>query len=234
MTAHHSIFPLTVSEGHISITPEAKDEMFDVFMTQIDDQGNTMDFLGYNRLHLEPALHNLYTAILSIVHEHFRALNVNPDDLQFNVVKSWLNIKTAAKKNSIHDHGEAHYSFTYYPHIAPNQEMFIRFFPQHMRHQNEPVRGFLDEYVSDCNHANATSWSFLPKEGSVFVFPAHILHDTHNNNENTPEAMDQVLSKAELYNTRVCIGGDIVITSKKHSNNARILQPLNQWKTFPE
>ena len=98
MTAHHSIFPLTVSEGHISITPEAKDEMFDVFMTQLNAQGNTMDFLGYNRLHLEPDLDNLYTAILSIVHEHFRALNVDPDDLQFNVVKSWLNIKTTDKK----------------------------------------------------------------------------------------------------------------------------------------
>jgi hypothetical protein len=75
MTAHHSIFPLTVSEGHISISPEAKDEMFDVFMTQLNAQGNTMDFLGYNRLHLEPDLHHLYTAILSIAHEHFRALN---------------------------------------------------------------------------------------------------------------------------------------------------------------
>jgi hypothetical protein len=221
------IFPTIISKSKLPTSAINKEHIFDIVRRNTNEDGYSMDFLGYTTIHHEPLLFDLYKQVIEFVREHLTYMNVDHANLDINVVKSWLNL-TESKTNLRHNHSEAHYSFTIYPHIAEKSAKYLRFFRKD-NHPNEIYEGFFENSCIDWGIQNSTSCNFLPEEGDVFIFPSTIDHDTVLLDGTTPTGLEPANNINDM---RICIGGDIIITSKTKNLNQRILQPISDWRTF--
>lgn len=227
-----SFFPTLVSKAHISPLSYDKEKIFDSVMDNLNTDGQSMDFLGTVLVHHDNRLNSIFTVITDTVAEHLNTLNIESDDFDINIVKSWFNI-IDNNINTIHDHSEAHFSFTFYPYISDKNKRALRF---HINqdHPNEPIRGFFNTSCKNYNRYNSLSWVIPVEEGDICVFSSKLLHDTvdldglNSNDSFTPV----IKTRDALYNTRICLAGDVVLTYKTLTNNHKALQPISTWKKF--
>ena len=228
----YAFFPTVVSKAHINSEFYDKEDIFDAVMSNLNKNGQSMDFLGTVLAHHDKRLDNIFTIINDTVAEHLNTLNINSDNFDINIVKSWFNIINN-NVNTIHDHAEAHYSFTFYPHISSNSNRVLRFHTT-WDQPNEPIPGFFKTTCNEYNAYNAGSWTIPINEGDICVFPSKLLHDTidlesiDNNNIIAPV----ITSKEMLKDTRICLAGDVILTHKTLTGNHKALQPISTWKKF--
>lgn len=224
------IFPTVISKAKIDITEQDKQNIFDIVYNNIDENGYSMDFLGYTKIHHEKSLEHIYKQVVSLIREHLSFMNVDHTNIDINIVKSWLNL-TEERVNTRHNHSEAHYSFTIYPNVPEHAKKYLRLFRKE-KHPNEIYEGFFDNCCNEWELQNSSSCQFLPEEGDVFIFPSSMDHDTVLMDGSTPSGMENVKDYDHIKDMRICIGGDVIFTSNIKTNNHRILQPIADWKTF--
>lgn len=229
-----NIFPTVITKGNIPNSIYDKNVIMDAVMDNLDDNNQTMDFLGNGAfIHHDQRLSKLYEIIVEYVKYHLSLFAIHPDTYQIHVVKSWFNVSGKANRNSIHNHNEADYSVTFYPQVPANSKKWLRLLRPAHHTTNEIFPGQWVNWCAEKNGLNGNEWATIPEEGDLYIFPASILHDTVN--EDLSESSDSVAvvnSREDLVNMRICIGVDIKLTSKHRTQNYKILQPVDTWRTF--
>lgn len=230
---HNLIFPSVISSTRLEIAQDERNEMLEACMNWMNEDGTTMDARNYPDVHHEPKFKKIYEHAAGAVREHLAYMNVPEHTLDVNFVKSWLWI-TDDNNNDIHSHSEAHYSLTYYLNQPIGREKNLIFTRglDHPSH-NDIYDQWLGMVCERWDVQNATTWYFTPLEGDMYIFPANMLHETKNTHHNNDFiGMAPVKSVEELKTKRVCVGMDVMLTSKEKTNNHRILQPVKSWRTF--
>lgn len=224
----HALFPVLICEFHYTKHEEFKKIFLENGLKYFDKDGYSQEETGHVSIHHEPAFKELYKFLSSCVLHYLETLSVNSDNFDINIVKSWLNVldKRATPR---HAHRDAHVSFTYYVNTPEKQKQDITFYNYSPR--MEPFDGCILNNNSDKEWTifNSYSWSFEPKEGTVYVFPAQIMHDTSGG----PITADAgVKTVDDLMNRRICIASDALLTYKEKSAKSLGIQPVSNWRKF--
>ena len=128
----------------------------------------------------------------------------------------------------MHNHADAHMSFTYYINIPKEFSKPIRFYNYHARH--EPFPGCIKfNDPSKWDDFNAYTWQIEPREGRLFVFPANLTHDTVGHEEAKEPGC---FTQGDLEQMRVCLACDILLTYKDKASKPLGVQPVSNWRIF--
>ena len=224
----HALFPVLVCEFHYPKHEEFKKVFLENGLKYFDKYGFSQEETGHVSIHHEPAFEELYTFMSSCIRDYLRTLHVDDNNFDINVVKSWLNVldKRSTPK---HSHRDAHISFTYYVNTPNNHKQNIVFYNYSPR--MEPFDGCISNNNpnNEWDVLNSYSWSFEPKEGTIFVFPAQIMHDTSGG----PIVSDPgVKTTDDLIDRRICIASDVLLTYKEKSAKSLGVQPVSNWRKF--
>lgn len=227
------IFPVTIGEAHFDQAVQFKETFFNSVLTHINSEGFSSEVTGHVTIHHDETYKPMYEFVIQQLKEYVTGLGINANDFDYNVVKSWLNI-TKERDNPVHNHADAHVSFSYYVNIPEDCQRDIVFINKEF-HTNNLNNGMMPFNVFEWNYYNAGTWSFTPSEGSLFIFPATLKHHVsktngsitmHNSWEEPTKTLDEVKQM------RICIAGDILMTFKELQPIPLGLQPIENWRLF--
>ena len=226
----HSLFPVFVAEFKYLEAKEFKNIFYDNAFKHIDNKGFSGERTGYVTIHHEPEFESLYKFLSKCVEQYLERLNIDVKLFDINFVKSWFNI-LKNQHTPIHAHGDAHISIVYYVNAPKNCQQALRFYnyPERM----EPFSGSI-RYNNTTNvwdNLNSYSWQFIPEQGSVFIFPSRLGHDTVSQSNFEDKGVKTV---KDLENSRICIASDVVLSYNKKQTKPLGLQPLSNWKQFSD
>ena len=224
----HKLFPTLICEDTYENPQYFKKIFFDKMMDYVSETGYSEEDTGHVKMHLEPSYEPIYKFISEKAREYVNSLNVDANQFDFNIMKSWVNM-TSVVNNNVHTHAEAHITFTYYVHVPEHAKKILKVFAERP-FMNEVFEGFLNNNVKEWNDKNSLSWKFLPKDGDIFIFPARLRHSVESLNPGKFEP--PVKTKNDLFLKRICIAGDILLTHKELTTNPMGLQPIKNWKVF--
>jgi hypothetical protein len=228
----HALFPTLVAEDLNPHNAWLKEIFFPNAMKHFTD-GVSDEGTGALALQTDPSFAPIYEYVTSKAKEYLVHLRVDPRTHDINIVKSWLNV-SAVIDNPMHNHADAHLTFTYYINVPNDKQRDIRFFTEKQR--NNLYHGMLENNVVDYNVFNSTSWGFTPQEGSIFLFPGHLNHSVLPRNRTCPDTdvskEPPVKDLEDLKTRRICVAGDIVLTYNSGNNKYLGLQPVKNWRTF--
>jgi uncharacterized protein (TIGR02466 family) len=225
--ALHGIFPVAVGEYHCKEAEKIKQSVFSTYSKHMNVAGYSEESTGHVTLHHEPEYEPLYRFAAASVRKYLDEFGIDQDQFDVNIVKSWFNI-LQKRKTPPHAHGDAHVSFSYYVSIPDGYNQAIRFHNYFNRF--EPFTGCIrNNPGKEWNIFNSYVWDFFPSEGTMFVFPSMLVHETVSN---TTEHDEGVLGDADIKKRRICIAGDVLLTYKTKQAKTLGLQPISNWKTF--
>lgn len=229
-----AIFPTLVTKGHIPKSLYDKEIMKDIIMENVDEEGQTMDFIGEGAfIHHDARLTVIYEVVTEYIKHHLSLFALDPDEYQVHVVKSWFNVNSKDHSNAMHAHPEADYSATFYPNVPADSKKWLRLVRGFNREANELFPGMYYNGAYEKNANNANEWTILPEEGDVIIFPSAINHDTVNEDlSESSTDVQKITTRDSLDNMRICIGIDVKITARNKTTNHHILQPVYTWRTF--
>lgn len=229
MIVAHQLFPTLVCQFEYSQTNAKKFKS--IFKREVHkhltDDGFSSEVTGHVSIHHEPAFVDVYKFITKCVKQFIETYHVDPKQFDINVVKSWLNL-TQGQANARHAHRDAQISFVYYVNIPVDIDSAIQFYDKGTKHQ--PFAGFCSLYNADgCwDQFNSSSWRFDPQAGTVFVFPSSLYHDTVDDAGFDRQGVDV----KTLWQNRISIVGDVVLTFTHSQPKYLGLQPVENWRTF--
>ena len=231
--AEHLLFPTLITQSKRNVSEKEKIDWFDSYLENSNENGESMDYLGFVSMHHDPRFEMVFYDIANTVKEHLESLGIDSTTICVNITKSWFNVNTNEARNPIHDHAESHYSMTYYPHIKKGFEKNLTFYDKPVS-RNEPYMSFLQSNVHEWNSFNARSVEFMPQVGDIFVFPSWMEHETGNTSDNLDVSLEgqSFLSHEELEQSRICIGCDAILTRKNTFKYDHLLTPINLWKRY--
>lgn len=224
------VFPTVIGQDKVEVTEEEKNLWFNLYLENSDEEGRSMDFLGFSEIHNSPEL-NLFVHRIGIaVRNYLEHLSVEHEKLQINLVKTWFNVHKE-NQGQFHDHAEAHISFVYYPHINEKVNRSFEVYNYGPKRNNEPVSNFYHHNAITTTFLNARSVHLEVNEGLILVFPSDLGHKTTDpNNPEIPSAIECFKTVEELKETRFCVAGDILLTRKDGNQYERLLTPPNIWR----
>ena len=231
--AEHLLFPTLITQSKRNVSEKEKIDWFDSYLENSNENGESMDYLGFVSMHHDPRFEMVFYDIANTVKEHLESLGIDSTTICVNITKSWFNVNTNEARNPIHDHAESHYSMTYYPHIKKGFEKNLTFYDKAVS-RNEPYMSFLQSNVHEWNMVNSRSVEFMPQVGDIFVFPSWMEHETGNTSDNLDVSLEgqSFLSHEELEQSRICIGCDAILTRKNTFKYDHLLTPINVWKRY--
>lgn len=225
----HALFPTlvleTFNETHEAIKRVFEKKIFDY----LNEEGFSNESTGHLVMHHYEELSPVFKMATQTVRAYMEKLSVNPDLYQYNLVKSWMNM-VRERNTPMHRHRDAHMSFVYYLNIPKDADMPLTFERDDYRH--EPFPGCIKHAPpAEWNWINSYSWSFTPREGVMFVFPASMAHGTPARSDKRDTG---IFTLKDYRSHRVSIAGDFVLTYKTKQDKSLGLQPIENWRTFEE
>ena len=230
-----NIFPTVISTTQRTVTTNEKLAWFDIIMNNLDSSGSTHDFLGFQTFHHYESVQHVYKEIASAIEQHLVSLGVDISTMDINITKSFANLCYGAYTPD-HDHSESHYSFTYYPNVPENVYQTLDFY-RLRSNPNEPVWDWLNENGNPTEEASS-KYRLNIQEGMIVVFPSSLTHGTSFANpfwqHNTTSNLEPIPNKQALFDFRVCISGDCLLTRKDSKAYKRMIMPVESWRKFNE
>jgi hypothetical protein len=223
----HALFPTLFLEEVNSDHDHIKTTTLTALMNHLDSDGYSDESTGHVTIHHDPLLHPIFSMATTIAKQYCEVMQVDPSNFDFNIVKSWFNI-IKDRSTPFHGHGDAHLSFVYYINVPTDCAQPIQFYASNDKY--EPFPGFVKfNNPVEWNVFNSYAWSFSASEGTMYLFPARMNHDTVGKTT----ARDPGIKTLENAKThRISLAGDIVLTYKEKSAKALGLQPKRNWRTF--
>ncbi len=222
------LFPTLITISKRKVDELEKESWFSAYLEMSNEDGKSMDFLGYQSIHHDKRFIKVFSDIATTVRKYLDAMNIKKD-IDINITKSWFNIKTVSG-NPIHNHAENHISFTYYPHVHENyKDKRLTFFNE-KQSANEPYNGFFENLSTDWNDVNCRSYNFPVEQGNIFIFPSSMDHGVGlSDDDSNIESFNTI---EELKHSRFCVAGDIILTRKDVKDYNRLLTPIENWRKF--
>lgn len=228
---HIMLFPTVVTQSHREVSKEEKEIWFDLFLKHSNQNGESHDWLGFEEIHLEESVEFFYRDVLMpAVNEYLERLHVERKNIDVHVTKSFFNVTKQAGIRR-HNHVENHISFVYYPHIAKGKERDLMLF-QNGKHPNEPYNLFFNDNVNAWDAINSRVMHLGVEEGTLYVFPSDLDHDIEVREGDQESGIQGFKTKKDLYGTRFCVAGDMIITRNHSMSYQRTLPPIEKWRIF--
>ena len=227
----HALFPTLIGQEEYPATLEFKEIFYKEIFKHISDRGYSNENTGHVTLHHEPAFEDLYRYITWSISKYLETLSIPDNTYDINIVKSWLNV-IKDKETPAHSHADAHYSFTYYVNLPEDAVQPIVFHTPRVPHSNEAYIAMFANNVKEWNVFNSYTWEFFPKEGDIFIFPAHLKHHTYMKDGSQLQKESSFETLEKLKSKRICIAGDIVLTYTEKQSKPTGLQPVSNWRSF--
>jgi len=226
----HSVFPLCIGEYFYNDHEDYKKLFLSKKNSFIVDEPDgsfySGEVTGINDIHTDPDFYSLFKFVSDSCIQHFEALDFDHSVFDIMISKTWLTILDGNSSLPLHMHETSHYSFVYYV-TAPINSDLLAFFMD--RNPNEPFHGaFADQrdskvktLIKNYNALNSLTWSFVPEQGKLFLFPSNVKHYTEKASETQNEL-------------RLSIAGDILLCYKQDQvpNYPTGLYPISQWRTY--
>jgi hypothetical protein len=190
--------------------------------------GYSNETTNHVNIHHDESLQPLFRFATQAAIAYCEKLHIDTSRFDFFIIKTWLNIKKNAATPR-HAHGDSHISFTYYANMPENCSLPIRFYDRD--HRNEPYPGAIwhNNTSGVWDELNSNNWMFKPEEGSLFVFPSSLQHDTLGEPFNQLEAG---VTPETINDHRVCLAGDILMVYKQQTPSHLGIQPVSNWRNF--
>ncbi len=227
----HGLFPTLITEGVNDDHVAFKQLFINNVHNHMTTDGRSDESTGNVDIHTDTNFTDFFKFVADNVRDYVATMGINPELFDYNLVKSWLNV-TKESDNPIHDHADAHVSFSYYVNIPTDVEKFIVFYNPH--DTNSLYHGMTNFNVDSFNAFNSQTWSFNPREGTIYVFPGKLKHSVMSNGHAEPVISPEVGSKnsADLMTKRITIAGDFLLTHKEKTSQFLGLQPVKNWRQF--
>lgn len=224
----HALFPTLVCEFHYSKKDEFKDLFYQKIFDYMTPEGYSNEFTGHVNIHHEEAFNPFFAYAMGCVKRYANRLSIDTDRFDFNLVKTWMNIKKD-DSTPYHAHGDAHISFTYYVNVPETFVRPIRFHNHEHRHEPYPGSIKWNNTSGEWDMLNSYTWQFEPVEGQLFVFPSTLPHDTIGNTNGQDKGNPTV---EELNENRICLAADVLLTYKDKTASPLGVQPVSNWRQF--
>ena len=238
-TEKNLIFPTLITRGNLIADQAEKNNWFSAYLEYSNSEGQSMDFLGFNLVHRDVRFFKAFSYIADVLRDHLLSLSVDLNKISIYMTKAWFNVSTFNYQH-LHDHADAHFSMTYYPHIAEGLDQKELIFNDINESRNSPYKGFLENIVTEDTDINGCEHIFNPKEGDIFVFPAYLSHEVGNPDDDIPNhTLDNLEWSAQKFKTyeqlqhsRFCVGCDAIITRRDTESYENLLLPVDMWKQY--
>lgn len=232
---HLEIFPTVITTKQRKVTNSEKLAWFDIIMNNLDEHGTTHDFLGFQTFHHNESVRYVYEDIAATVKAHLVSLGVDTSTMDINITKSFANICYGATTPE-HDHSENHYSFAYYPNMPEDVRQTLDLY-RLRSNPNEPVWDFIRDNGTPSAAAESIHRLHV-REGTIVVFPSSLVHGTSYVNpfkqHMSGTFLEPIPYKEALFDFRVCISGDCLLTRKDNKAYKRMIMPVDSWRKFNE
>lgn len=215
------LFPTLVGTENYKEHEQFKKIFLDSLPKYTREDGITGEQSGHVNLHCNPDFERFFKFVSKVAGDYIETLVGSRDIWEPWVVKSWFSDFHVRP----HDHSDAHLSFVYYLNVPENKAYPLHFIPPAER-LNDLVDGmFLAnkdiEVVKEFNQYNCNSVSFNPSEGLLLIFPAKTKH-----------AVDPIQLSGNIYERRISIAGDFILTFKQTTARSMGLQPISNWRSL--
>ena len=208
----HALFPTLLLEDRNDDADRFKEVAMTAMLDHLDADGYSDESTGHVTLHLDPLFVPVCQMATRLAHQYCEVMQIDPSNFDFNIV----------------NHGDAHLSFVYYINMPTDAAQPIQFYAQNDKY--EPFAGFARfNQPAEWNVFNSYAWQFPASEGTMYLFPARMNHDTLGK---TTKRDAGVESLDEARTMRVSFAGDILLTYKEKSAKSLGLQPKRNWRTF--
>lgn len=208
----YELFPTIIYRGEVTCHKEFKEKHLkdivkywhwseDLPREEITSPENS----GKYFLHHDKKYSNFFKCLNVNIKKYLEILEVDHSKLNIYVTKSWANVhRNDLPETKIHIHNCSDISFCYY--LNSNNTSDKLCFHQ-TKNKNE-VSEFLFEtsnskykLIKNFNRFNCNNYTVSPIEGTLVLFPSHLLHST--------------LRQENFEGERVSICGDITLTLKE-------------------
>jgi hypothetical protein len=227
------LFPTFVGQETYQDALSFKDLIFNTIEDHLTEDGYSHELTGHLTLHHDVRYKQFFEFATRSAMQYISCLNIDPNIYDYNIVKSWFNIRKE-RNNSKHSHADAHLSFVYYISTPPEVKKMLCFFVKESPNQ---LYNGMDINIQGFNYENALSWSIEVNEGQIYLFPADFGHgviaskdDISDDITNTGTKDEPIKNNVEEF--RIAIAADIVLTHKEKTLISMGLQPVKNWRTF--
>lgn len=228
-----AIFPTLVLADHRPEAANETEQWFDIVKDHSTAEGITHENVGYQSVHHDPRLHDLFTYISEVGRQYLDRLGIDRDRVNLIITKAFINI---AKNKTVppHDHCENHFSFCYYPHVNPKFSQELHFFQNDKMNPNEPIWNMIEVLRKEFTVFGSNHFSIVPETGMTVVFPGRLRHATSKVYDRDQEQgqQEQFLTFEDFHNSRICLVGDFMLTAKTTEIYDRIPTPVSNWREF--
>lgn len=224
----HPLFPTLICEFNYDKKDEFKQFFYQKIFDYMTPEGYSNEFTGHVNIHHEETFKSFFVFAVECARQYARRLHIDTDKFDFNLVKTWMNIKKD-DSTPLHAHGDAHISFTYYVNVPDSFVRPIRFYNYDRRHEPYPGSIKWNNPTDSWDWLNAHTWQFAPVEGQLLVFPSTLPHDTVGKTDGLDKGNPTV---EELNENRICLAADILLTYKDKTASPLGVQPVSNWRQF--
>ena len=227
-----NLFPLSIYKSKIEISKKDKEIMAkEVFEMEKNSKNPnykknnlswTGDTQGYEYLNKNPKFKELFSKIKNEVIKYVKNFDIDTDQLDFYIQRSWATISRGPETIQSHIHGQSHITFAYYL-KKEKKDSKITFYDSHKH--NEFITGLFGSktggrnVIKKMNALNASAVNIEAEEDDIVIFPSKTFHGT-----------GQTVNVSN--NDRISIAADISIFAKDSTNLEQFITPINEWEKF--
>jgi hypothetical protein len=223
----HGLFPTLLLQAEHNEKERIREIVLNTIMKHVNADGYSDESTGHVTIHHDPMYEPIFVMASELAVKYCEVMKIDPDLFDFQIVKSWFNI-IKDRATPFHSHADAHLSFVYYVNVPEDCAQPIQFYADNDKY--EPFPGFVKfNNPAEWNPFNSYAWMFPALEGTMYLWPARMSHDTIGK---TNEFDPGIKSSEDAKYQRVAIAGDILLTYKEKATKPLGLQPKRNWKTF--
>lgn len=170
---------------------------------------------GKSTVHCDPAFDDFFREIAAHVEQYANQFSIKPSLFDYFITKTWyVIVNNTAQKIKYHIHSAGHFSFVYYACLPPLSDI-LSFSNTH--EPNAFFEGLFDtnpdtsrNLIGDITEFNCKSYSIMPQQGQLVIFPSKLPHGTIQHPDNV---------NGIFPGQRVGISGDVNMILKPEVTN---------------
>ena len=226
------LFPLTIYKNLVGLDLKERKKLIDLILEmekkslknnldKKEKQSWLGDINGYENLQLNSQFDQLFNLIVLNIKKYIDFLNVDTDQLDIYIQRSWPTISRGGENIVPHSHHQSHISFAYYLKKNENDSKIVF-------HNSAAQNEFVPKLFSSISVAKksiikkidllcAPVVQVSSKEDEIIIFPSKSRHSTEPGSDNVE---------------RISISADISIVVKNSDGLEHFIPPLKNWKKF--
>ena len=226
-----NLFPLTIYKNLVGLDLEERNKLIELILNMEKESLKNLnkkeshswlgDVSGYENLQLNSQFNKLFDLIISNIRKYIDSMNVDSNQLNIYIQRSWATISRGIENIPPHKHHQSHISFAYYLKKNENDSK-ISFHDSVAQNEFIPLL-FSSRSIAKKNIIKKRDLLSSPivqipaKEDEIIIFPSKSRHSTQPGGNN---------------DERISISADISLLVKNSDGLEHLTPPLENWKKF--